>query len=134
MASRSSQPGLVKRLLLVQAALAFGIPLILLPFGMNTALSAAAGGGASLLPNLYFAHRAFRYSGARSAQKILRSFYSGEAIKLLLTALFFALVFKYLKPLNVAALFGAFIAVQMAVWVTPFVADRNKIKISKIHG
>ena len=124
MASRSSQPVIVKRLLLVQAALAVVIPLILLPFGMNTALSAAAGGLASLIPNLYFAYRTFRYSGARSARMIVRSFYSGEAVKLVLTAVIFALVFKYLKTLNVAAMFGGFIMVQMAVWVTPLLSDR----------
>ena len=55
---------------------------------------------------------------------ILRSFYSGEAIKLVMTALIFAVVFKYLKTLNVAALFGGFIMVQMAVWLTPLLSDR----------
>lgn len=124
MAARSPHTAVVKRLLLVQLAVAVLFPLVLLPFGTNAALSAAAGGLASLVPNLYFAFRAFRYSGARSAQKILRSFYSGEAVKLVLTALIFALCFKYLKTLNVAALFGGFIMVQMAIWVTPLLTDR----------
>ncbi len=124
MANRSPHMAVIRRLLLFQLSIAVLFPLVMLPFGTNAALSAAAGGLASLIPNLYFAYRTFRYSGARSAQMILRSFYSGEAIKLVMTALIFAVVFKYLKTLNVAALFGGFIMVQMAVWLTPLLSDR----------
>lgn len=124
MANRSPHMAVIRRLLLFQMSIAVLFPLVMLPFGTNAALSAAAGGLASLIPNLYFAYRTFRYSGARSAQMILRSFYSGEAIKLIMTALIFAVVFKYLKTLNVAALFGGFIMVQMAVWLTPLLSDR----------
>lgn len=124
MAARSPHTAVVRRLLLVQTLVACVVPAALLPFGTNAALSAAAGGLASLIPNLYFASRTFRYSGARSAQKIVRSFYSGEAIKLIMTALIFALCFKYLKTLNVGALFGGFIMVQSVVWITPLLADR----------
>ena len=124
MANRSPHMAVIRRLLLFQLSIAVLFPLVMLPFGTNAALSAAAGGLASLIPNLYFAYRTFRYSGARSAQMILRSFYSGEAIKLIMTALIFAVVFKYLKTLNVAALFGGFIMVQMAVWLTPLLSDR----------
>jgi len=124
MAIGSPHIAVIKRLLLIQLLVAAIFPLVLLPFGINAALSAAAGGLASLIPNLYFAYRTFKYSGARSAQLIVRSFYSGEAIKLVMTALIFALVFKYLKTLNVAALFGGFIMVQMAVWLTPLLSDR----------
>lgn len=126
MAARSPHFAVVKRILLTQCAVAIIFPLVLLPFGIIAAWSAAAGGIASLLPNAYFAHRAFRFSGARSAQKILRSFYSGEAMKLVLTALIFALTFKYLKPLNVAALFGGFILVQSVIWLTPLLAGQLK--------
>ena len=124
MANRSPHMAVIRRLLLVQVLVAAVFPVVMLPFGTNAALSAAAGGLASLIPNLYFAYRTFRYSGARSAQMIVRSFYSGEAVKLVMTALIFALVFKYLKTLNVAAMFGGFIMVQMAVWLTPLLSDR----------
>lgn len=124
MAGRKPHTAVVKRLLLVQLLVAILFPLVLLPFGTNAALSAAAGGLASLIPNLYFAYRAFQYSGARSAQKILRSFYAGEGVKLVLTAFIFALCFIYLETLNAAALFGGFIMVQLAIWVTPWLANR----------
>ena len=100
--------------------------MVLLPFGTIAALSAALGGIACLVPSLAFAYRAFRFSGARSAKKILQSFYSGEAIKLVLTALIFALIFINVKTLNVAALFGGFILVQSVIWATILLTGRTK--------
>jgi len=126
MAARSPHKLVVKRLLLAQLATAVIFPLVLLPFGMIAAWSAALGGLACLVPSLAFAYRAFRFSGARSAQKILRSFYSGEAVKLVLTALMFTLIFINVKTLNVGALFGGFILVQSVIWITPWLTGRLK--------
>lgn len=125
MTARSSHRLVVVRLLRTQLAITLLLPLVLLPFGTIAAVSAAAGGIACLVPNAYFASRAFRYSGARSAMLILNSFYSGQAMKLVLTALIFSLIFIYLKPLNAGALFGGFILVQSVIWVTPWLAGRR---------
>eukprot|EP01132_Coremiostelium_polycephalum_P013877 gene13877-16878_t len=62
-------------------------------YGVVAGYSGLCGGLIALLPNMYFAHRAFRFSGARAAQAIVRSFYAGEAGKLILTAVLFALTF-----------------------------------------
>jgi len=126
MAARSPHNLVVRRLLLAQLAMAFFFPLVLLPFGTIAAMSAALGGIACLVPSLAFAYRAFRFSGARSAKKILSSFYSGEAIKLVLTALIFALIFINVKTLNVAALFGGFILVQSVIWATILLTGHTK--------
>ncbi len=125
MTARSSHRLVVVRLLRTQLAITLLLPLVLLPFGTIAAVSAAAGGIACLVPNAYFASRAFRYSGARSAMLILNSFYSGQAMKLLLTALIFTLIFIYLKPLNAGALFGGFVLVQSVIWITPWLAGRH---------
>ncbi len=125
MTARSSHRLVVVRLLRTQLAVTLLLPLALLPFGTIAAVSAAAGGIACLVPNAYFASRAFRYSGARSAMLILNSFYSGQAMKLLLTALIFTLIFNYLKPLNAGALFGGFVLVQSVIWITPWLAGRQ---------
>jgi len=87
-------------------------------------MSAACGAWACLMPSSYFAYRAFQFSGARSALLILKSFYSGQAMKLVMTAVIFAMIFIYMKPLNVAALFSGFIVVQSALWFTPLLANR----------
>ena len=70
--------------------------------------SALIGGMIAWLPNAYFAYKAFRYFGARSAKAIVQSFWSGEMGKLFLTAALFALVFAGVKQLNVAALFAGY--------------------------
>ncbi len=125
MTARSPHRLVVVRLLRTQLAITLLLPLVLIPFGTIAALSATAGGIACLVPNAFFASRAFRYSGARSAPLILSSFYTGQAMKLLLTALIFSLIFIYLKPLNAGALFGGFVLVQSVIWVTPWLTGRQ---------
>lgn len=66
-----------------------------------------------MIPNAYFAHKVFRYRGARAAKKIVRELYTGETIKLLLMGAGFALSFLYVKPLNTAALFSGFVLVHI---------------------
>lgn len=82
------------------------------------------GGLIAWLPNVYFAHKAFRFSGARAAQAIVRSFYAGEAGKLVLTAVLFALVFAGVKPLDALALFGVFLLTQLVNWFAPLLMKR----------
>lgn len=99
--------------LLLAAALLFGWR------GAVESYSGLCGGLIAWLPNLYFAHKAFRFSGARAAQAIIRSFYAGEAGKLILTAVLFALTFAAVKPLSALAVFGVFVLTQSVSWFSP---------------
>ncbi|SDG50993.1 F0F1 ATP synthase subunit I [Phytopseudomonas seleniipraecipitans] len=92
--------------------------------GVVAGYSSFCGGLIAWLPNVYFAHKAFRFSGARAAQAIVRSFYAGEAGKLVLTAVLFALVFAGVKPLDALALFGAFLLTQLVNWFAPLLMKR----------
>jgi len=87
--------------------------------------SALLGGLIFLLPHGYFALKAFRYSGARSAKKIMSSFYQGEAGKLILCAILFTMVFKWIQPLDIAALFLTFAIMLVTNWLTPLLAGSN---------
>ncbi len=87
--------------------------------GAVSGYSGLCGGLIAWLPNLYFAHKAFRFSGARAAQSIVRSFYAGEAGKLILTAVLFALAFVVVKPLEAPALFGIFVLALSVGWFAP---------------
>ena len=80
---------------------------LLLYIGVNieTAYSAALGGVAFIVPNVYFTRYAFRHSAAESAVLAVRWFYIGEAVKVLSTVLIFGACFVYIPALNVAALF-----------------------------
>jgi len=79
--------------------------------GLIAGYSGLLGGLVALIPNCYFAFRVYRYSGARSARAIVGEFYSGEAGKLILTAVLFITVWLAVKPLVVAAVFGGYLAV-----------------------
>ncbi|WP_417313175.1 F0F1 ATP synthase subunit I [Ectopseudomonas khazarica] len=86
--------------------------------------SALLGGMTAWLPNLYFAHKAFRYSGARAAREIVRSFYAGEAGKLILTFVLFALTFAGVKPLEAPMLFGVYLLTLMVSWFAPLLITK----------
>lgn len=98
--------------LVLQACAAFLAALILWFFQNPVAgYSGLLGGLVALVPNAYFAYRVYRYSGARSAQAIVREFYSGEAGKIILTAALFVLVWVGVKPLEATAVFAGYLAV-----------------------
>ena len=83
---------------------------------VTTAYSVLLGGMVSILPNTYFGAMAFRHSGARAAQEVATSLYRGEVGKFVLTAVFFACIFVFIKPLSVGALFTTFIAMMALNW------------------
>lgn len=64
----------------------------------------------ALLPNAYFVFRVFRYYGARSARAIVNEMFSGEAGKLILTAVLFIGVWLGVSPLEQMALFTGYLA------------------------
>ncbi len=83
------------------------------PAGATTAGSILIGGALVVIPQAYFAAKTFRYYGARSAQAIVRSIWSGHAGKMILTSVLFALTFAGIKSLDVAALAVSYIAVMV---------------------
>ncbi|MDX1299878.1 MAG: F0F1 ATP synthase subunit I [Pseudomonas sp.] len=94
-------------------------------YGAVAGYSGLCGGLIAWLPNVYFAHKAFRFSGARAAQAIVRSFYAGEAGKLVLTAVLFALTFAGVKPLEPLAVFGVFFLTQLVNWFAPLLMKKR---------
>lgn len=78
--------------------------------GSIMAYSVLLGGLISALPNSYFAFHAFRYSGARNADKVVKSFIRGELGKIVITLVLFALSFTLITSLNELALILGFIA------------------------
>lgn len=117
----------IRLLLLWQLAMASvaGV-LVGVGFGWWPGRSALIGGLIAWLPNCWFAWRAFRYRGARAARRIVRSFYVGQAGKMLMTAGLFALAFIHLDPLWPLALFAGFAAVQAVSWIVPIVVSRSE--------
>jgi len=65
------------------------------------------------LPNLLFARLAFRHSAADSVGLAIRWFYIGEASKVAVTVLIFALSLLWVKDLNLAAMFITYASTLM---------------------
>ena len=87
-------------------------------WGGAYAQSALVGGVIGLIPNCVFAYKAFKFAGAQASQQVMKSFYSGAKLKLGLTAILFALAFKFLVILPVP-FFGVFCLVVAVPLLTP---------------
>ena len=98
-----SKPPL-KRIITVQLLVLLLAFVVLLSMVSVTAYSSLFGGLIAIGPNAYFSYCAFRFSGARVAGLVARSFYHGEMAKFLLTTGLFAGVFALVKPIDVVAL------------------------------
>ena len=82
------------------AATVFIAVISLLISGIILAYSVLLGGLISAVPNSYFAFHAYRYQGARNAQKVVKGFVRGELGKIIMTVVLFALSFTLITSLN----------------------------------
>ena len=106
----------VSRIAITQLAVLLVAVIGIAPVDVTLAYSILIGGVIQIGPHTYFTWMAFRYVGARQAPKILRSIHKGEMGKLVLTAVLFALVFKFVKPLHLPALFLTYIVMVFVQW------------------
>jgi len=88
-------------------------------WGLFHAQSVLAGGAIGIIPNIIFAYKAFKYAGAKSSRLVVESFFSGVKIKMVVTAILFAIVFKFLIILPLP-FFGMFCLVMALPLLTPF--------------
>lgn len=107
------------KLVMMQAAVAGGASILFfVVWGVQFGYSALAGGSIAVLPNFVFATLAFSHTGASSAAKVIKTFYWGEAVKLLLTIAMFSLVFINLK-VAFMPLFVCYVLTLIVHWTAP---------------
>jgi ATP synthase protein I len=114
------------KLLAVQAGV--GVVLAAVIWGIGgtvSGYSALLGALITVLPNAFLALRLALPRRDPGAQALVRAAYLGELGKLLLTVLFFSLVFTMVRPLSAAALFAGFIATQL-VTLTGFLMQSGQ--------
>ncbi len=85
---------------------------------LNYAYSALLGGVIVIIPNVIFGRKAFKYAGATKSQQVIDEFYQGEKLKILITVVLFALVFRFL-PIVPVPLFSVFCLVMILSLLTP---------------
>lgn len=88
-------------------------------WGLPYAKSILAAGVVTIIPNIVFALKAFKYAGAKSSKLVVESFFSGVKLKMVLTALLFVLAFKFLVLLPIP-FFSMFCLIMALPLVTPF--------------
>ncbi|GEA52574.1 F0F1 ATP synthase subunit I [Vibrio inusitatus NBRC 102082] len=100
MVTALTKPGreLAKRLLLIEFSVvmlvATGVSITVNP---SWGLSALIGGGIFVIANAVFSLFAFLYAGARATKIVTFSFYTGEALKILLTIVLFSVAYVYME-------------------------------------
>lgn len=98
------------------ASLTLAALLLLITGDIKISYSLLIGGVICILPNCFFILLLFRYQGAQQARLVLRSFYVGEMIKLLLTVSLLCLVSFTLPVIAPMLLLGYLVAQQM-IWL-----------------
>jgi len=93
-------------------------------WGLLHAQSTLVAGVVAIIPNIFFALKAFKYAGAKSSKLVVESFFSGVKLKMVLTALLFALAFKFLVLLPIP-FFAMFSLVMVLPLLTPFIYKHN---------
>lgn len=86
--------------------------------GWKNAVSPLLGGLLALLPNLYFAYKIY-LARDLGAQGILNAFYTGESIKLVLTAALFSVVVQ-IPGVDFLTLMAGYVAVLSVFWFALF--------------
>lgn len=105
------------RIIYWQLFLVMGLALVLLLLqGVQSGFSVLLGGLAYWLPTLLFVWRVFARATVRAAKQFLVLFVAGEGIKLLLSAVLFVLVVKYL-PVNLLSVLMGFIGAVVSFWI-----------------
>ncbi|MBT8135572.1 MAG: ATP synthase subunit I [Gammaproteobacteria bacterium] len=113
----------ITRIVAVQTAVGLVVALLAwLIAGPVAGSSAIIGVGLCLVPALFFMLRILPgLQQGTEARRIVRGFYSAEALKFGLTALLFIAVFVYVEPLRPDMLFAGFLATHFsmvfAAWV-----------------
>ena len=103
-------------------------------FGKVVGYSAALGSLTSVVPNAFLGLRLLAPRRDPGAQALVAAAWIGEIGKLALTVLFFALVFKLVRPLSAAALFAGFIVTQLVTLAGLLMRSGTDTDMSNSNG
>lgn len=106
----------VHRITLAQLAFLVPLCLLLALYDEVCAYSLASGALVAIIPQAWFATRAFRKRGAGAARAIARDSYTAEIGKYVLSTAGFAIVFAMVRPINGLAVFAGFL-VMLAIQI-----------------
>lgn len=109
-----------RKLLFIQILIVIFLAIAGLFKEFMVAVALLSGGVAVLVSNAYFVYKAFSSSGASATKKVVRSFYLGETVKIVLSALLVIAGFLILPGFEIYVLTG-YIAASLTQWLAPIV-------------
>jgi ATP synthase protein I len=109
-----------KQLLLFQLVLVLIVAGLGLLKEFQVAVSLLSGGMVVIFANTYFVIKAFSHSGAQASKQVLRAFYVGEAVKIMILAGSIAIAFKLLPGFELYVLVGYVVAL-LTQWLAPII-------------
>ena len=113
---------LLPLMLVAQLALSLSLALVLgVLAGRTVGTSALLGGVAAIAPNAFLAARLMN----ADIESLMRAAWIGEIGRLLMAALVFAMIFAYVRPLSIPAVFAGFIVTHFAILPTLFLLQRS---------
>lgn len=113
---------LLPLMLVAQVSLSLTLALVLgIWAGRTVGTSALLGGIAAFAPNAFLAARLMN----ADVESLMRAAWIGEIGKLLLAALLFGMIFAFVRPLSVPAVFGGFMVTHFAILPTLFWLQRS---------
>lgn len=107
-----------KKLLVIQALVIVLITSVGLFKEFKVAIALLSGGMAVLIANFYFVYKAFSRSGARANKQVVRAFYLGETVKIILSASLLIIGFKILPGYEIYVLAG-YLTLLLSQWLAP---------------
>lgn len=102
-------------------------PVIAILWDLRAGCSFLLGGLIAPLANAYFYFRVFSHFGARAARDILKAFYRGEAVKIIMTAIGFSVAFTIIW-VSPVWLFIGYIVAQTGFTLSPLLLGSRHIK------
>lgn len=98
--------------LIAQIVMSLGLALVLgIWAGRTVGTSTLLGGIAAFAPNAFLAARLMN----ADIESLMRAAWIGEIGKLLMAALIFAMIFAFVRPLSVPAVFAGFLVTHFAI-------------------
>lgn len=112
------------------------VVLISLAWGWYSFIALASsllGGVISIVPNIYFASRFFASGRSSNPQKIVRTFYLGEVLKLGITVSLVLVGITQFSSVLILPLLTGFVAATLGLWFAPllvFLQNNKKVAVS----
>jgi len=113
-----------KKLLLIQMIIIILIAGLGLFKEFKVAIALLSGGMAVFLSNLYFAYKVFAKSGAQANKQVVRAFYLGETVKIVISVSLLAIAFALLPGTEMFVLVGYILALLFQ-WLAPVIVKTH---------